>query len=64
MKKQEESEKWDLRLGTVGGTRDPRPGIHVIGGTRDRRPGTLKGDSGPREWIFKALSVISESWHL
>ena len=59
-----ESEKWDPIPGTVGGTRDPRPGTHVIGGTRDSRPGALKGDPGPGEWIFKTFSVFSEAWRL
>ena len=35
-------EKWDLRPGTAGGTRDMRPGTHLIRGTRDPRPRTLK----------------------
>ena len=32
------SKKWDLRPRAFGGTRDPRPGTHLIGGTWDLRP--------------------------
>ena len=34
--------KWDPRLETVGGTRDARPGTHLIGRTQDPRHRTLK----------------------
>ena len=58
------SEKWDPRPGTVGGTRDPRSGTHLIGGTRgpkggtNPRPGTLEVD------FQKIFPVFSESWRL
>ena len=44
------SEKWDLRPGTFGGTRDPRPGTNIISGSRDPRPGThlIDGIQNPR----------------
>ena len=56
------SEKWDRRLETVGGIRDPRPGIHHTGETRDRRGETqhtrpethfMGGTRDPRPMILK-----------
>ena len=35
-------EKWDPRPGTFVGTRDSRPGTHLVGETGNPRPETLK----------------------
>ena len=50
------SKKWDPRLGTFGGIRDPRPRTQFTGETRHERNNTLKvgleiRDPGPNSQV-------------